>query len=128
MFSDLLSGLVVGVHFAWIIFLVLGLPVLAALNLRRWRIFHLAALAGTVAMQATGTICPLTYLEAALRTEGQASVYPGQFVAEFLESMIYVDESTLRMVQALTLLLLAATALSFFFRPLPKKKMPENRA
>jgi hypothetical protein len=128
MIDSILAGFVVAVHFAWIIFLVLGLPVLAALNLRRLRIFHLASLAGTAAMQAAGTVCPLTLLEAALRTNAQDSVYPGRFITEFLESIIYVDDSTLRTVQVLTLLLLAATALSFLFRPLPKRKTPENRA
>lgn len=128
MIGNLLSGLVVGAHFAWIIFLVLGMPVLTVFNLRRLRIFHFAALVGTVAMQATGTVCPLTYLEAALRSGGEAAVYPGQFITECLESFIYVDEFTLKIVQALTVVLLAATALSFYFRPLRKKKTPENRS
>jgi hypothetical protein len=118
---NVLAGLVVAAHFAWILFLILGLPILAALNMRRLRIFHFAALVGTVVMQATGTVCPLTYLEAALRSGGQASVYPGQFITECLESIIYVNDLTLKMVQALTIILLAATASSFLFRPLRKK-------
>ncbi len=126
MVSNILAGLVVAAHFAWILFLILGMPVLAALNLRRLRILHFAALLGTVAMQATGTVCPLTYLEAALRSGGAASVYPGQFITEFLESIIYVNDFTLKIVQALTILLLAATGLSFFFRPLRKEKSPAD--
>jgi hypothetical protein len=126
MISNLIAGLVVGAHFAWILFLVLGMPVLAWFNLRRLRIFHFAALAGTVVMQATGTVCPLTHLEAALRSGGEASVYPGRFITESLESVIYVDDFTLKAVQALTISLLAATALSFYFRPLPKKKGPSD--
>lgn len=124
MVNNILAGFVVAAHFAWILFLILGLPVLAAFNMRRMRIFHFAALAGTVIMQATGTVCPLTHLEAALSSGGHGSVYPGQFITECLESLIYVDEFTLKKVQALTILFLAATALSFFFRPLRKKKSP----
>lgn len=126
MISNLLSGLVVGVHFAWILFLIVGMPVLAAFNMRRMRIFHFAALIGTIVMQATGTICPLTYLEAFLHSGGQAAVYPGQFITECLESVIYVDDFTLKMVQALTVILLAATALSFYFRPL-RRNYPARR-
>lgn len=122
MIYDVLAGLIIAVHFAWILFLIFGLPVLMALDMRRLRIFHFAALVGTVLMQATGTVCPLTYLEAALRSGGQASVYPGQFITECLESIIYVNDLTLKTVQALTIILLAATALSFLFRPLRKKK------
>jgi len=124
MLNNVLAGLVVAAHFAWILFLILGLPVLAALNERRLRIFHFAALVGTVTIQATGTICPLTYLEAALRSGEPAAVYPGQFITQCLESIIYVDDFTLKLVQVLTLALLAVTALSFFFRPLRKREKP----
>lgn len=122
MAGNILADIVVGLHFAWILFIVLGFPVLAWLNWRRGRIFHFASMIGTVLMQATGTICPLTYLEAALRSGGStAEVYPGKFVAETIESLIYVDSLTLKTVEALTLILLAAAALSFLFRPLPPK-------
>ncbi len=127
MVNDILAGLVVAAHFAWIMFLILGLPVFMYFNLRRWRIFHLTALAGTVAMQVTGTACPLTCLESALRSKSQGSVYPGQFITECLESIIYVDGHTLEKVQALTVLFLAGTALSFFFRPPRRKKSPAGR-
>jgi len=124
MIYHVLAGLIVAAHFAWILFLIFGMPVLVFFNMRKLRIFHFAALAGTVLMQATGTICPLTYMEAALRSDGQASVYPGQFITECMEAIIYVDDFTLRMVQVLTVVLLAATALSFYFRPLGKNKSP----
>lgn len=131
--GNILSDMVVGVHFAWIVFLVLGMPVLVWLNRRRLRIFHCAALAGTTLMQAMGTVCPLTYLEAWLRPAGSPdSVYPGQFIMENIEALIYLDALTLKMVEALTLILLAATALSFFFRPLapaePRDHYPLRRS
>lgn len=127
MSNEILAGIVVAAHFAWILFLILGLPVLAYLNMRRMRIFHLASLAGTAFMQATGTVCPLTYLESVLRSGRQGSASPGQFITESLESLIYVDEPTLKTVQALTIVLFAATILSFFFRPLRKKARPDRR-
>ena len=51
----------------------------------------------------TRTICPLTYLEAFLKSKGNASrVYPGSFLIEKLESLIYVDDVTSAMVAAST--------------------------
>ena len=128
MAGTILSDLVMAVHFAWVLFIVLGMPVLVWLNLARWRLFHFAALVVTVVMQVAGTICPLTYLEAALRPGRTAGdVYPGQFVMEFIESIMYVDSSALKTVEVLTIVLLAATALSFVLRPVPLGKIMRKK-
>lgn len=117
------SDLVIVVHFAWIAFLILGFPICLYLKLRTWRIVHLVALIGTVVMQLTGAICPLTYLEACLKSHGTASaVYPGQFIGQAVERLIYVEDVTLETVTKLTIVFLTAVLLSFWLRPIRFKR------
>jgi hypothetical protein len=93
------------------------------LNLPRWRIFHLVALLAMIIMQLTRTICPLTYIEAYLKSKGQSDqVYPGQFMIETIEKLIYVEDLTLEKITYATLLFFVVVLLSFWFRPVTLKK------
>ena len=126
MFYRIAADLVILAHFLWITFLVLGFPVFLYLNLPRWRIFHLVALIAMIIMQLTRTICPLTYIEAYLKSKGESGqVYPGQFMIETIENLIYVEDLTLEKITYATFVFLVAVLLSFWFRPVtPKKKNP----
>jgi hypothetical protein len=123
MFYRIAADLVLFLHFLWIAFVVFGFPVFLFLNLPRWRIFHLVALIAMVAMQLTRTICPLTYIEAYLKSKGESGqVYPGQFMIETIEKLIYVEDLTLEKISYATLVFLAAVLLSFWFKPVTMKK------
>lgn len=117
------ADIVIVVHFLWIAFVILGFPVFLFVNSARWRLIHLAAVIAMVLMQITRSICPLTYLEAWLKSEGQgAQVYSGKFIIETIERLIYVDTVTLEKIMWATAAYLALIVLSFWFRPIPRKK------
>ena len=124
MFYQVTADLVIVTHFMWILFVVLGFPVFLYLNLPGWRLLHLAALIATIIMQITRTICPLTYLEAYLKSKNISdAVYPGAFIIEKVESMIYVDDLiTLERITWLTTIFFIMVLLSFWFRPVKLKR------
>jgi len=122
MFFRTAADCVIIIHFLWIAFVILGFPVFLYLNWPRWRIFHLASLIAMVIMQLTRTICPLTHLEAYLKSKGvSGQVYPGQFTIETLERLIYVEDLTLEKITYATLIFLIAVLLSFWFKPIRMK-------
>lgn len=122
MFFRIAADFVIFIHFLWIAFVILGFPVFLYLNWPKCRIFHLAALIAMVIMQLTHTICPLTHLEAYLKSKGTSGhVYPGQFTIETIERLIYVEDLTLEKITYATIIFLIAVALSFWFRPIRMK-------
>ena len=122
MFYQLAADIVVLIHFLWIAFVILGFPVFLWLNSARWRLIHLAAVIWMVLMQLTRSICPLTHLEAWLKSEGQGTdVYSGKFIIETLERLIYVDNVTLEKITYATGIYLTLIVLSFWFRPIARK-------
>jgi len=122
MFYQLAADIVVLIHFLWIAFVILGFPVFLWLNSARWRLIHLAAVIWMVLMQITRSICPLTHLEAWLKSEGQVTeVYSGKFIIETLERLIYVDNVTLEKITYATGIYLTLIVLSFWFRPIARK-------
>ena len=123
MFHRLAAVLVIVIHFLWIAFVILGFPVFLYLNWPKWRVFHLAALIAMVIMQLTQTICPLTSLEAYLKSKGASGqVYPGQFMIDTIENLIYVEDLTLEKITYATIIFLVIVLLSFRFRPITLKK------
>jgi len=112
------ADFVIFIHFLWIAFVILGFPVFLILNLSKWRVIHLTALIGMVVMQLTRTICPLTYLEAYLKSKGASGqVYPAQFMIRTIEKLIYVEDLTLEKITCATIIFLIVVLLSFWFRP-----------
>src|SRR5512137_2475673 len=123
MFYSIAADCVIFIHFLWIAFVILGFPVFLYLNWPRWRVFHLVSLIAMVIMQLTHTICPLTHLEAYLKSKGASSqVYPGKFTIETIERLIYVEDLTLEKITYATILFLIAVVTSFWIRPIRIKK------
>jgi hypothetical protein len=123
MYYQIAADIVIVIHFLWIAFVILGFPVLLWLNNARWRLIHLAAVIWMILMQVSRSICPLTYLEAWLKSEGRgADVYSGKFIIETIERLIYVDSVTLERITLATGVYLAIIVLSFWFRPIKKKQ------
>jgi hypothetical protein len=122
------SDFVIFLHFLWIAFVILGFPVFLYLNWPKWRIFHLITLIAMIVMQLTRTICPLTYLEVYLKSKGTSSqVYPGQFMIDTIEKLIYVEDLTLEKITYATMIFLIIVLFSFWFRPVSLEKQSKSR-
>lgn len=101
----LLADAVVLLHFAFLVFVVLGgLLVLRSLKFA-W--LHLPAAAWGVFVEFYLHYCPLTPLENWLRFRGGAGAYVGGFIAHYIEPVIYPPGLTPSMQAALGILLLA---------------------
>ncbi len=87
MHFHLSANAVLLIHLAFILFAVCG----AALAFRwRWIPYvHLPAAAWAFFVEATGRICPLTYLENRLREQAGQSGYADGFIEHYLLPIIY---------------------------------------
>lgn len=82
-----LADATVVVHFAFIAFVVLG----ALLVWRRpaWAWLHVPAIVWVAYIELTGSLCPLTPLENALRLRAGDAGYAGGFIEHYLVPIIY---------------------------------------
>ncbi len=124
--EPLLADAIVLLHLAYVGFVVLGyaaVPLGAALGWRwvrrrAWRRLHLAAIALVALEGLVGVMCPLTWLEAALRG-GSA---PGSFVGRLVHAVLFYDLPTGFFTLAYVALALAAWAL---YRLVPPERPGE---
>lgn len=87
MIYRLLADLVVLLHASFILFALLG--GLLVLRHRRWLWLHIPAAIWAAAVVIGGWICPLTYLENALRRASAQAGYDGSFIEHYLLPLIY---------------------------------------
>ena len=87
MLDRLLADAVVAVHLGFIVFVAVG--GLLVLWRRRIAALHLPALAWGIYTESTGTICPLTPLENALRRAAGEAGYAGGFIEHYVVNLIY---------------------------------------
>ena len=121
----LLADAVLVLHLAVVVFIVGGLGLIVAGNLRGWRwvnrlafrLAHLAAIAVVVAEAWFGAICPLTTLEMWLRAEARSPTYPGSFVEHWLQSLLYYAAPPWAFVLAYSLFGLVVAATWWYFPP-----------
>jgi polyferredoxin len=125
----LLADLVLGVHVAFVAFVVCGLVAIVYGGFRgvrwtrgrRFRILHLLAI-GVVAAQAwAGLICPLTTLEMALRARAGEAVYRGSFIAHWLERLLYFDAPAWVFVLVYTAFGALVAGTWWWFPPQPRR-------
>lgn len=84
-------------HVLFVSFVILGLALVVAGGVLKWhwvrnpwfRLVHLLAIVVVVIQAWLGIICPLTTLEMMLRSRAGDAVYPGSFVAHWLEVALY---------------------------------------
>lgn len=106
-----LADLVLVLHMAIVLFVVGGLLVIVAGNLREWgwvnhpgfRGLHLAAIAVVVAEAWLGIACPLTSLETWLRVQAHATTYSASFIEHWLQQLLYYRAPPWVFVAAYTL-------------------------
>lgn len=91
-FYRVLADLVVLVHFAFVVFVILG----GFLVARRPRMtpLHLAAVLWAAFIEFAGWICPLTPLENRLRGKSGSGGYPSDFVAHYILPILYPEGLT----------------------------------
>jgi hypothetical protein len=84
-------------HVLFVAFVVLGLVLIFVGRSLGWnwvrnpwfRLIHLIAIAVVVVQSWLRVICPLTTLEMELRSRAGDAVYPGSFIAHWLETILY---------------------------------------
>jgi hypothetical protein len=119
MVFDVLAGVVVVVHLAFILFVAAG-----ALLAWRWPWIvwlHVPAVAWGVGIIVIGYACPLTPLEKWLRERGGGEGYEGGFVDRYIENVIYPEEYT-PLLLALTALIMVAGYVALFRREGPRRR------
>ena len=87
MIYRLLADGLVAFHLAFIVFVVVGGAL--ALVHRGWTLVHLPSVAWAAWTEFTGTICPLTPWEQALRHAAGDAGYSGGFVDHYIVPIIY---------------------------------------
>lgn len=95
----LLADAVLILHAALVLFVVGGLALIVAGNLRGWgwvngRIFrftHLAAILVVAGEAWLGAACPLTTLEMVLRARAGDATHAGGFIQYWLQRLLYHD-------------------------------------
>lgn len=87
MMYGVLATVVVLVHFAFILFVIVG-----GFLMLRWKWVpwvHLPAAAWGAFVELTGRVCPLTPLEQWLRRSAGSGAYTGGFIDQYLVRVIY---------------------------------------
>lgn len=115
----LLANAVLIVHVAFVVFVVITVPLILLGGARNWawvrlpwlRVTHVAGIGLVVAQAWAGLVCPLTSLEMWLRKQGGEATYAGDFIRHWLQRLLYWDAPSWLFVTVYTvfaLLVLAA--------------------
>lgn len=94
-----LADAVLLIHFAVVLFVVGGLPLIPVGNRLGWRwvngwgfrLAHLAAIAVVVLQAWLGQRCPLTTLESWLRLKAGSSGYRRSFIEHWVQRLLYYE-------------------------------------
>lgn len=122
---------VVVVHAAYVLWVVLGLALVWLGAWRGWswirnrwlRWTHLAMITIVVIESWLGITCPLTTWEQALRAKAGQSAYEGDFVANWVHDLLFIDAPPWAFAVAYTAFG-AAVALSWWWWPPRGKQRP----
>lgn len=95
----LAADLVLGAHFTFVLFVVLGLALILLGGALKWRwvknplfrFAHLGAIVFVAVQSWSGRLCPLTVWEMSLRRQAQDASYEGSFVSHWLGVLLYWD-------------------------------------
>ncbi len=131
MFADFVLIL----HFAIVVFVVGGLVLIIAGNMRGWhwvnalwfRLAHLGAIGTVVAESWLGITCPLTTLEIWLRSRAGGTVYSVSFIEHWLERLIFYDAPSWAFVLGYSLFGLLVLVVWWHFPPGSKNRYDESR-
>jgi polyferredoxin len=131
----MLADAVLAAHFAFVVFVVLGLALIVVGGVRGWpwvrnpifRLAHLGAIAIVVAQAWLGAVCPLTTLEMALRRRAGDASYTGSFIAHWLEQLLYYEAPAWVFAVGYSAFALLVIGTWWRFPPRPlRRRRPEN--
>lgn len=108
-----LADLVVVVHFAFVLFVVLG--GLLVLRWSRVAYVHIPAAIWGAAIEFAGWVCPLTPLEQWLRRKAGDAAYAGGFIEHYILPLLYPSALTRTIQVSLGLLVLAINLLVYWY-------------
>ncbi|MGF2686156.1 DUF2784 domain-containing protein [Marinobacter sp. DUT-3] len=108
---QILADTVLTIHAVIVLFVVGGLVLIIAGNLRGWvwvnnlwfRLTHVIAIAIVVLQAWLGVLCPLTTLEVWLRSQAGEAGYSGSFVQYWLQELLYYQAPAWVFILAYTL-------------------------
>ncbi len=124
MIYKILADTIVVIHFAWILFMLLGfILTLCGLFrkgfLDRWlfRTLHLFGIVYVSLLAIMGKYCPLTIWENSLRAKYDPTLtYSGSCIVHYLEKLIYLDVDPLAILIP-TISIALFTIVAFIIRP-----------
>jgi hypothetical protein len=125
----LLADVIVVVHFAWILFMLVGFIFTLGgfFNKNffdRWffRTLHLLGIAYVSTLAIMGRYCPLTIWENTLRAKYDPNLtYVGSFIIHYIEKLVYPDVNPL-IIQIPTTFIAIFTVVMFLIKPPEKIK------
>ena len=123
--SLLLANAVLVVHVGVVAFVVVGLLVVIAGNLKRWdwvnnawfRVAHVAAIGIVFAESWLGFACPLTTLEMWLRSRAGDASYGGGFIEHWLQQLLYYNAPPWVFIAGYSVFALLVLATWWYFPP-----------
>ncbi len=127
MLYKILADIIVVVHFAWILFMLVGF-ILTLYGFfwkgffDKWlfRTLHLFGIAYVSALAIMGKYCPLTLWENILRSKYDSTLtYPGSFMIHYAQRLVYPDVNPL-IIRIPTTFIAVFTVAIFIIRP-PKR-------
>lgn len=121
------ADLVLYLHGAFVVFVVVGMILIVAGHFAGWswirngwfRLAHLGAISIVVLQAWLGVLCPLTTLEMWLRSRAGDAVYPGAFIAHWVERILYYDAPSWVFTLCYTVFGLLVIASWIWIRPRP---------
>ena len=119
--AEVVADLIVILHFAFIVFVVLG--GLLALKWRKAALLHIPCALWGVLIEVCGWICPLTPLEHRFREASGDSTYAGGFVDHYIMPLVYPADltRTVQLVLAAAVLLINLLVYGWVFRKWSKR-------
>lgn len=119
MFCRVMADILLIIHFLWVLFLILGLPIGVYYKLPRLRLLHAGGLLFALILQLSNTLCPLTIWEEYFRNYQEVGFsYRGSFLITYLEKLVYPGWISMDTITGITAVLVGATLLSFILKPL----------
>lgn len=132
----LLADAVLVLHFSVVVFVVGGLLLVVAGNMRGWpwvnrlwfRLAHLAAIGVVVAQAWLGMLCPLTTLESWLRVQAGSPSYSKSFIEYWVQHLLFYEAPFWVFALAYTMFGLLVLAAWWCFPPRFSKRGKEYGA
>jgi hypothetical protein len=118
---SVLADLVVGLHFTFVVFVVLG-----GLLVLRWpwvAFLHIPAALWGAAIELGGWVCPLTPLESWLRRQAGGAGYSGGFIEHYILPILYPSALT-RPIQLLLGFTVIAVNLAIYVSVFRRRRFP----